>query len=310
MKRLERFIAGSFIGLAAAFGAAGCATMPSPATRAVMTAGNVRIRQDVPLSERDIVALHQPNLFGVRAVNLNYVLRTGKIPMSDFGFYNDSIDWGRNDSFIRALRGIGQKACEKIGQSQALQDLLKKDHWTRGDRECWEENICCIAGQEMFAVPGLGKYRSHNELFGHPLNALSTDIDHDTQIREFDCKGMSFVRGCVIQRIEDSLLPAGGPPGAFKRAMNYFVIAGGVCFSDENKTGGHTFIFTPAGNIIESTEKPARGTGYKKSSAPLSFADFVAGKPLVTARGDVYGGYLTDKNAARAAAAPPRNYAP
>jgi hypothetical protein len=300
MNRVEHKIATGLIGLASLFGMAGCATFPSPATREVKT-GDVIRREDVSLCKRDIVQLRQPNPFGVRAVNFNYILRTGSIPMSDFGFYNDSIDWTKDDAFTRALKAIEAKAREKIGASAALQALLKKDAWSRDDRALWEKEASNIIGAEVWAVPGLDAYRTHDKILGHALNALSRDIERHSKDCEFDCKGMSFIRGCLLQKIENSLLPVSAPPRDFRRAMDYFVIAGGVCFSDENKTGGHTFIFTPAGNIIESTRKAGRDD-YKTSATPHSFEAFVRGRPFVSTENDVYGGYWTDHEAARAAA--------
>lgn len=299
MNRLERFLSTAFLSVTAAVVTAGCATFPTPATREV-TINNVTRKQDIPLCERDIIALRQPNLFGVRAVNLNYVLRTGEIPMSDFAIYNDSIDWDKDDAFTRALKTIEQNALGKIRDSTELQALLAKPCWDKADREGWEEGVCRIVGEEMWAIPGLDKYRTHTKLIGHALNKLSDDIEHNTHNQEFDCKGTSFVRGCVLQRIENRLLPSGGPPDAFKKAMGYFVIAGGVCFGDDSKTGGHTFTFTPAGNVIEGTETPGKGSGYKRAAQPMGFEDFVRGRPLVTTQNDVYGGYLTDGGRARA----------
>jgi hypothetical protein len=253
------------------------------------------------LDEQDIIRIKRPdsNLWATNAVNFNYILRTGLIPewtdsAGNHCFYH--LDWHKDDAFTRALETIEQRSSERIRESNDLQQLLAKTHWSKADREKWEEGVSQIVAEETARIPGFANYRTcGNEKSPDRtdaqditcLNDLSSDIEHNTEKLRFDCGVESIIKGVTIQKLENTLLPAQAAPTDFKKAFAYFYAAGGATFYHDNEAPDpHSSIFTPSGNTIEATNT---GYSYVRSLYDDSTLErLVRGKAFFARDGSVY----------------------
>jgi hypothetical protein len=222
-------------------------------------------------------------LGGERAVNFNYILRTGDISpdgSSKTSYNNKTIDQNANDSFAQALKTIEQRTNEAVAADPACVKLLHKENWSKEDRKQWEEQVAKHAAEARYSIPGLQSYRSaltdgkENGLqhSGSLNKDLSADIDaarknpNAKPTHELDCKDMTIIEGVAIQSAENHFLPKGDASGGYKQAMSYFFMAGGES-DTAAKVGGHAFIYTPAGSIVEATFNPKISSPYLRSIA-------------------------------------------
>jgi hypothetical protein len=263
------------------------------------------------LDKQDLVEIRRPHNGSDPthdyAVNFNSILRTGQVPCTtdkDRHLYN--IEWTKNgaadDAFNSTLRTIEKGAAEKIRESPELQDLLVKEHWDKADRQQWEERVSTIVSDEAAKVPAFRHYRTSGDYPGRSpdtridavdisrLNDLNADIQKGTEKMRFDCGVQSLVEGCVLQRIENSHLPAApADKGDCKKASSYFYATGGAIFGHESTRdmSNHAAVFTPAGNIIESTA--SEGSPYRRSKYSDSTLEaYARGKPFYAENGAVY----------------------
>jgi hypothetical protein len=231
-----------------------------------------------------------------QAVNFNHILTTGDVPADRSNPYNDKkLNLNGNDSYARAQRAINADTIRRIQHDPACNALLHKKSWTRDDRVQWERQIAFHAAQSRSAVPGLAAYRSASidpalKHTNSPNTDLSPDIDAARKNpsakpkSELDCKEMSLIEGMAMQNAENHFLKGQkGGPGNFKTPGNYFYMSGGE--SDKAKEiGGHAFIYTPLGNIVEATQHPSDGTGniYRQALVPQPWDAVFKGKKVVS----------------------------
>src|SRR6266481_1578524 len=116
---------------------------------------------DVPLEKRDVIPVKKGDvvdkIWGQSAVNFNHIVETGEVPQYSklaLALTDHKIDWKANDSFSRAMDTIEKQTDQRIKSSPELQNLLKKDHWSKQDREVWEERVSNIVSQETAKIPG------------------------------------------------------------------------------------------------------------------------------------------------------------
>ncbi len=277
----------------------------------------------VPLNDRDKIPVvrtyNNGNSYNnISVVNFNHILRTGDAHNGadgDKSQYN--IDWSSNDAFTRALKTIEDRSAARIQNDPGLQALLNKPGWIKPDREKWEKRLSEIVSEETDKIPGFGDYRSIIKINGYKtveqnisrLNDLTSDITNNTQQKRFDCGIMSMIEGSTLQKLENRFLSAsagGVASGDWKKPMSYFYATGGATLTAGEKLGGHTFIFTPTGNVIEGTIDPSYGkrSPYIKAATGSSLEQFVKGHSFVGQDGSVYGHYNQGMHiAARADAA-------
>lgn len=202
-----------------------------------------------PLDQRDVIqagpasdeSINDPLNVGMtrvegRLINFRHILETGEVPMfspvipggaGSYGMSNQSVDWGSDDAYIRAVDKVTEEVTKRIHQEPEMQKLLDKDQWTLDDRKLWEKNLSRYVSDAYDEIPGLNKYRIQpdhkfervgadkgNLAFAMTadrravkLNDLSTDIRGGTGHIEYDCEAMSITEGATMQRIEDSVLP-------------------------------------------------------------------------------------------------------
>ena len=236
------------------------------------------------------------SLGGEQAVNFNHILKTGDVAADPSNPYNDKkLNLNGNDSYARAQRAINAETIRRIQQDPACKALLQKKSWTRDDRVQWERQIAFHAAQSRSVVPGLAAYRSAtiDPALKHtksPDADLSPDITAAAKNpkakpkSELDCKEMSIIEGMAMQNAENHFLKGQkGGPGNFKMQGNYFYMSGGVS-GKAKEVGGHAFIYTPLGNIVEATQYPSGGAGsvYRQALVPQPWDAVFKGKKIET----------------------------
>lgn len=238
---------------------------------------------------------------GQTAINFNYILKTGDATASSNPYNNKQMNLSGNDSYARAQRAINADTIRRIQQDPACKALLEKKSWTRDDRAQWERQIAFHAAESRCAVPGLAGYRTatENPALKHtnsPNADLSPDIDAAKRnpaakpTAELDCKEMSLIEGMAMQNAENYFLKGQkGGPGNFKTPGSYFYMPGAV--SDKpGEVGGHAYIYTPSGNIVEATQASSGGpkSVYRQALVPQAWDAIFRGKKVET---EVYTGY-------------------
>lgn len=179
---------------------------------------------------------------------------------------------------------------------------MNKNTWTKDDRRQYEGVLSQIVTEETDKIPGLKDYRTINTtglplaLYNiHKLNDLSQDIDNNSTAFRFDCGVQSVIKGLIIQKIEDEILPHADTAG-YKQASSYFFSAGTIS-NGKDDLNGHIFIFTPGGNIIEATADPSRRTvAYSLNTNPNTLEQFIRGAPVVINHQKTYQGFHFSPN--------------
>ncbi len=285
-----------------------------------------------PLRDRAIFRIYRKDdtLEGhkTNAVNFNHIIETGKIPSyaSDLDKYqsaNQYIDWESDDAFTHTLGDIEQKVFAEIEKHPGMVNLLEKEKWTYGDRRDWERHVSEIVSDVVKKTPGFEEYRIGRDGARRAirLNDLSEDIENGTKNIEFDCETMSVVEGILLQKVDNALLPETASEGLFaskyrglsadyKQGGNYFHASGGITFNDKDgDAGGHTFIVTPLGNIVESTDYTLpedqpwlRSKTYIESAGAYSLEKLARGENFIGkapgAKKSVYGSWQDKSHAA------------
>ncbi len=283
----------------------------------------------VPLSDRDVIEVNRDFFDGIkpeendgRAINFQYILKTGIIPVAsdidgeelskpdifqepseDPGYTDMYINFSAKDEFIRALESIRKASILKIHNTPELKALLSKEHWDRDDRVTWERGGSEIITVQVDRVPGFGKYRTASSdedvVRASFLNNLSSDIRDNTAKIEFDCEAMAIAEGIVLQQIENKELPETAHHGDEKVSSNYFYVIGRANTAPKDfDLGGHAFIISSAtGNIIEATSDPNRDgswVAYKENIDPdYKFEDFIRTGIAVDKTETIYAGLTT-----------------
>ncbi len=272
----------------------------------------VSVGTGVSLEDRDIIAIgphsdksayHVDNIDAERAINFRSILENGLVPLqgraSFYGMtYNQNIDFDQDDAYTRALDDITRAVQKRIDVDPKMQELLKKESWSRDDRVDWERRTSRYVSEEADNIQGLGGYRHANfagkidnpfsgsvaETRALNVNDLAQDIENDTEIIEYDCETMSLTEGAVLQRIEDANLPMSAPiEGSFKESSSYFYTSGLAFSYDPNLNNfGHAFIVSSAtGSVIEATADPSNPiSSYQEAPEGYSFQDFANGAPV------------------------------
>jgi hypothetical protein len=247
---------------------------------------------------------------GLKAVSCRHILEEGTIPAGNsIGKYvhpEQNIDWDRDDAFTRALEKIRLNAVATIRDDEHLGPLLDKESWTRRDRIIWEATVSDIVSHEVQQIKGLDEYRTSSalpsflRLGGNDsptrptcLNDLATDIEGGTKKTEFDCEGMSAVKGTTLQYIDNFFLPDSAKKSDFKVSSSYYYTVGTLNEGGSNSFGKHAFVCSSAtGNIIEAT---ASLYSYSLSRREdFTFADFLRGHVAHDDVGTTYGKEGTD----------------
>ena len=207
-------------GLGASFAAAvlsGCGLYDYEAYMPVSRAEPINIKTVDPkpvYEEGDVI----PFFGSLQMVSCRYILRTGKVPLSDdpFTSFNMEVDLSSVDPFTLALNAIYASCLAAVKKDKLLSDLLRKSERDYMDKVQWEENLSQIVSSAVARMPGLKRYRSssiQSDII-HPkiLNMLSGDIISDSTTVEFDCDTMSVVEGILLQSLEDAFLSEEGHP--------------------------------------------------------------------------------------------------
>ena len=221
---------------------------------------------------------------GHKAINFNYIDRTGNIPLSNKA-HSQSIDLSGDDAFTNAVDKIKQKTIQDIKDNPQLQGLLEKETWDEDDRAEWEERVSGIVSEKVNDIDAFDTYRNNHEAQvqrATELNDLSQDIHNNTQEIEFECESMSIVEGLALQHADNHFLPEDNGTNTLKEQANYFRAAGEVTEGPAaDFGGGHAYIISSAtGNIIEPThdlDDHAGGPYMKATQENYSFKDFVSG---------------------------------
>lgn len=215
---------------------------------------------------------------GANSASFRHIFETGEAPHTDKKFDGTlpppyKVDWKADDAFNQAMARIEAKVTYFIEKMPSMQELLKKDSWSMEDRQKWEDNVQRITHEEM--VKEFGPYRSegtkapqdHSAKRNPNLNALGDDVGKGEYSRfdkldhawEFDCEAMSIVKGAIMQRMDDKLLPkTPGAEGDLKYQAEYRYNVG-VANIEPTKyrdgvLGGHAWIMSPlTKNVIEGT---------------------------------------------------------
>jgi hypothetical protein len=247
----------------------------------------------------------------VNAVNFNYILGKGDIRVLEKDWVsriingpNQSIDVYAQDSFGCSLENIKNRVLEAMRGDGRVQKLLQDPHWSKTEREAYEHILAETTSEIVNDTVGFGEIKNDNEKqFKHPdhLNDISEDLDtlgDGIQKYETECETFSTIEGCVLQMVEHELLASyqHNDETAWKRPLNYFRTDGLMSFDRTDPFGGHAWLVTPTGNIIESThdpDKPSTGPVYLKTNASLEL--WARGRPMyIKDRDDIYGPYWLD----------------
>jgi hypothetical protein len=212
---------------------------------------------------------------------------------------NMDIDWSRDDAFTRAFHGMEETAVTRVAADPALRALAARPNWTPADRMAWDSGVAAIIAAVVHATPGFDKYRSDVGDNSVPrtrhMNQISADIEQGVYKREFDCEGMSIVKIILQQRVAERFLPAA-------RQTRYFYVSGMVELSlYEDAPGGHAFIVAEKDGMVTGVIEATENSGpYRVPAVPVSFADFAAGRQIVTTDGGaVYGFEFSHEQADR-----------
>jgi hypothetical protein len=259
----------------------------------------------IPLEKRDVLTHRDPSGNYSAVISGEYISRTGSVPIyapfspGNMRTGNMDIDWNSDDAFTQAFRLMEEKAAVKIDANADLQALRHKENWTAKDCAAWNRVVGDIVACVVQETPGLDRYRTDTDHNGTPrtrhLNDLGGDIRKHSCAGEFDCEGMSIVKIALLERVADRFQTA-------DQRTNYFYVSGmGEISRFEDAPGGHAFIIAEKDGqiacVIEATEQR---DPYHELAAPVSFADFVAGKRIVCRdSGGVYGFEFTHAQAER-----------
>lgn len=196
---------------------------------------------------------------------------SGNLP--DWLEINDLYNRNQNSEFIQGFWSAHDRARQEIDTNPILQDLLKKESWSRDDRELWESTVSGIVSNAVDEVPLFDQYRTGN--VQHTLNNL-------TNSNEYDCDKMTFVEGSIMQLCENAYLPASGD--YYKSPGEYYFF--GNAYMDSKFLNFHANILSEKTcNIIEATHDPDNpGTSpyLKNVDSEQKFEDIMAGHPVIT----------------------------
>lgn len=248
-----------------------------------------------------------------RLINFDYILKTGRIPFFGNPYEKSAtprqdqqytVDWNKNDAYNQARKIMENQISYEIESNREMQTLLKKEQWTKEDRETWEEKLSVLVAKNTNSLfVGLGNYRT-TAYAGYTgevaksaplhLNKISTDIESGTHNVAYDCISQSVLKGAIMQRIEQKYLPA-AHDGSYKSAQNYFLAIGKhytfYSTSDRKGYGTHAYIVSSAtGNVTEGTVDPYGHPDvkpqdfmvyFRHSDRNYSFKDFIEGTPFI-----------------------------
>src|SRR5262249_7920303 len=147
---------------------------------------------------------------------------------------------------------VGQKRPSAVPGIRALQDLYKKDSWTRADRVAWEKHLSDTVSDRMRSA-GFGGDRIHDlarlALTGK-LNYLGDDIKNHKTGESFCCVEESVTGGVILQMAENGLLKDKKNPSM--RPTSYYLTDGEQF--DSGSMGRHQWVVSSAtANPIEFT---------------------------------------------------------
>lgn len=218
---------------------------------------------------------------GENMVNIREALKDGQFVVNR-NFMDQHLRVGVDDPLNNTLDQLTDRIQARIEADPEMRALLEKSEWSMADRVAWEKGLTEITSEEFEKIPAFSEYRT-NGVRGEYLNdSLNDDLRNGTSNAELDCEQMSQLEGILIQRVEDRMLPANAEPDNLKFAGSYFYGGGSVFYGTNG--GYHGFsVSSVTGHIIEGTADPDE---FKYGSDPYrvtnnTFADFVAGKPIV-----------------------------
>ncbi len=294
-----------------------------------IASGHYKDHSDDPVLSRFGLPDTRPEGYDDRAINFQYILKTGQIPQVSYSdglpyFEDDNlpylpvyerqewgsqyIDWSSDDAFTQALESIKSSVFRRVESSGELYGLLTSDHWNKDDRIEWEREVAYIVSEEVDKITGLDRYRvaapelkyDQAERRATRLNDISADIENDTTDYEVDCETFSIVKGLILQQVDNYYLPPKASEGDYKAVTNYFYVSGVVSVNRQSSFGGHAYILSPVTlGVIEATIDPSEegleGPYFENVNPPdYSFEDFIRGEPAMYEDGSVYGaGHLT-----------------
>lgn len=197
------------------------------------------------------------------AVNFDYIRRTGKIPLHPTIRSGDA-----RDLYIEKIEDtlgceiqniINQAYDEVMGYPEMQRRLTQMPSWTKEERAKFDRDIVNVSHKRLQSIPALKNYRTSPKddvRRSTRLNDLSSEIECNSQMLEYDCEAMSILTGYVTQSVERMIFernPQYIDKSSWKRPMNFFLVAGGAQFLELEPSSGHTYVITPTGDAIEST---------------------------------------------------------
>ncbi len=219
-----------------------------------------------------------------------------------------NVDWGKDDAFMGTYRTLLTNLANRIPDTPELQTLLSKEIWTKKDRQNWEKNLLLLVATEIEKIPGLDKYRNHRipnkdgeyaSFQSLSLNNVSHDIEQKTYKYEFDCRGQSVIKGCLMQTLENRYLRDG--TNEYKRPLAYYYItARSNHEKSPNEIQYHAFILSPLGAVIEGTlasTQPISHQYIMPLDPHYNLQSFLEGVPVAFSTVVTYGSKITADSA-------------
>lgn len=225
------------------------------------------------------------------AISFNRVARDGMVEDHKRlkSYLNYRFQLGTDDAFSKTFQTCLNQAHTTLMNNPDSIALLCKAEWTYDDRITWERTLAETVSETMDSFPGLNTYRTEvtDDCTRDPnLNALSSDIENDTQTYEFDCEAMSIVEGLLIQSLENQILDERINKTNWKYQGTYYYVTGHRSDADNDTLeNGHAFIMSyETGNIIEAVIDPSeteRSPYYVAENDNFTFHEFISGIPFV-----------------------------
>jgi hypothetical protein len=219
----------------------------------------------------DRIPLANPNRY---AVSVAQVVRTGAL---DAGSPQGSITFDVNgkDPIASEFRVVRDALIAKVTDDPKIQETTRA-----GNQANFEERLADLVGEAMAASKYFGDkhYRSQEKDVPNGISA-GRDLNHLDKKAEYDCEGMSHIKGLLLHYADRALVDAG------KRAEPtiFYITSGAVSGRPEDPIGGHQFLISAAtGNIIEGTTD---GNSYQRTK--IGFPEHIAGFPSNTTKHDI-----------------------